>query len=435
MAEKYCTGKGVNKMSGPKSSSYRLSAAQLRALREEAERRRQEQIRKEKIRAAKEKIAIHKKKLDKYVVLMQHVVNEPFVTEDLKQKANDIISEAKSLAKQCLQDQNSDNLEQLESDNSSIEEKVKRLKASTDQICSVLPEVIASERMRIEDSIAEGFKFSLPDPIQQIVDKNAVVRQEISRRLDELSDFVLPDIAKHELDKLMKKAATITSLDFLENFLALEIDPFIKRCSICAEMDYIGVRTRYEILAKERHIIPKEFEYSAKGIEDMKAAADALEAEIMADRARAYIHEALEAAIQEMGYKLIGNRTVTRQKTGKQVKHNLYSLHSGTAVDVTFSDNGQIAMELGGITHSDRMPTAEESVELVEDMRGFCQDYAALERKLAERGIQTDRISIMPPAIEYARMINVEKYQLRDSTSEYQTQKARKQEQKYMKKE
>lgn len=422
-------------MSGPKSSSYRLSAAQLRALMEEAERRRQEQIRKEKIRISKEQIAIQKKNLDKLVALMQPVLSESFVSEELQQKANDVIRESQTIISQCLQDQKSDNLEQLESDSRVIKEKVKRLKAAADQVCLTMPEDIANERMRIEDSIADGFKFVLPEPIHQAAKKNSSIRQEISRRIDELGSFPLPDIAKRELENLMEKAATITSLDFLENYLTLDIDPFISRCQTCIEMDYLGIRARYEILAKERNTIPQEFEYSAKGIEEMKAAANTLEAEILADRERAYIHEALETAIQEMGYKLIGDRVVVRQKSGKQIKHKLYSLRDGTAVDVTLSDDGQISMELGGITHSDRVPTAEESVELVEDMKSFCKDYDVLERKLAARGVQTHRIRIVEPAIEYARMINVDKYQLSESTSEYQTQKTRRQEQKYFRKE
>lgn len=422
-------------MSGPKSSSYRLSAAQLRAIREEAERRRQEQIRKEKILAAKKQISIQGKTLADLATLMQPVLNEAFVTEELKQRAATVKMECQNIIMQCVQDQSSDSLEQLENESSLIKARVKQLKKEADQICIALPGVIADERMRIEDSIAEGFSFSLPEPIRQAVNKDASVRQQISSRFDELSSFVLPDIARQELDRLMKKAEAITSIDFLENYLVLDIDPFIKRCQICSGMDYAGIRTRYEILARERRIVPQDFDYSPEGIRDMKAAADALEAEILADQERAYIHEALEAAIQEMGYKLIGDRTVTRKKTGKQIKHSLYSLHDGTAVDVTFSDNGQIAMELGGITRSDRVPTAEESMELVEDMRNFCHDYAILEKKLAERGVQTSRISVMPPSAEYARMINVENYQLNDSAVDYQTQKTRKQEQKYMRKE
>ena len=263
----------------------------------------------------------------------------------------------------------------------------------------------------------------MTDTLQKEVNRDADIRREIDTRLDELRSLLLPQVALTELERLFQKAAEITSTDFLKNYLALDIDPFIKKCRTCAEMDYIGVRARYELLANERRIVPQDFDYSAQGITDMKAVSDTLEAELLADRERAYIYEVLESAIRDMGYKLIGDRVVVRPKTGKQIKHQLYTLHGGTAVDVTFSDNGQVAMELGGITHTNRAPTAEESTELVEDMRSFCRDYELLEKKLAERGIETSRISILPPASEYARMINADKYNLTETTTEYETQR------------
>ena len=58
----------------------------------------------------------------------------------------------------------------------------------------------------------------------------------------------------------------------------------------------------------------------------MKAESDAMESEVLEKREQTYIQEALDAAIREMGYKLVGNRTVVRKKTGKQIKHHLYIL-------------------------------------------------------------------------------------------------------------
>ena len=143
----------------------------------------------------------------------------------------------------------------------------------------------------------------------------------------------------------------------------------------------------------------------------MKEASDQLEMQILAGREQDYIKSSLDAAMLEMGYHLVGGR-VQIKKNGRHIQHGLYSLNSGTAVDVTYADNGQISMELGGISMMDRSPTVGESIQLVDDMQSFCQDYAVLEKKLAERGVRMTHISCMPPSAEYAQIINANDYEL-----------------------
>ena len=135
--------------------------------------------------------------------------------------------------------------------------------------------------------------------------------------------------------------------------------------------------------------------------------------------------------MREMGYEMVGDRVVTK-RTGKRIRHELYALHDGTAVDVTYADNGQISMELGGIGHSDRQPTSAESEQLVDDMRSFCQDYATLEKKLAERGVMTAHISRMPPAVEYAQIFNANDYAMTKPVSNYQAETGKRHEQQAM---
>lgn len=78
------------------------------------------------------------------------------------------------------------------------------------------------------------------------------------------------------------------------------------------------------------------FGCTADGIRAMQEANARMEEQILADRERSYINEALDAVMKEMGYELVGDRTQVK-KTGKRVRHELYSLREGTAVDVTFA--------------------------------------------------------------------------------------------------
>ena len=128
----------------------------------------------------------------------------------------------------------------------------------------------------------------------------------------------------------------------------------------------------------------------------------------------------------EMGYNLIGSRSVTK-KNGKHFENELYLFDEGTAVNVTRSDEGQITMELGGLDKIDRIPTALESQRLCEDMDEFCVDYEEIEKRLVEKGIKVKRISILPAEEQYAQIINVEDYNMKEDVEYYEvTQKRHK---------
>ena len=128
--------------------------------------------------------------------------------------------------------------------------------------------------------------------------------------------------------------------------------------------------------------------------------------------------------MQKMGYKLIGEREKTR-KNGKKFKNELYLFDEGTAVNVTFADNGQITMELGGIDHADRVPTDAESRQLSEDMQAFCDDYKEISAYLKKKGIEMTKISHLPPDSQYAQIINVSDYSLTETVADYSTRQTK----------
>ena len=118
-----------------------------------------------------------------------------------------------------------------------------------------------------------------------------------------------------------------------------------------------------------------------------------------------------------MGYDdLIGSRKV-RKKSGKCFRNELFTFNEGTAVNVTFSPDGQISMELGGLSREDRIPTADETEILTRDMESFCGEFVEFERRMLAKGIVVgSRIALSPPSAEYAAIINVNDYDVAEST-------------------
>ena len=134
--------------------------------------------------------------------------------------------------------------------------------------------------------------------------------------------------------------------------------------------------------------------------------------------ARSYIMDTVDDVMSEMGYEVIGSRDVTK-KNGRSFHDELYSYSSGTAINVIYSSDGQITMELGGLSHDDDLPNQSETELLTEEMQTFCSSFSTIEKKLAERGVLVGtRIALAPPDAEYAMKINLNDYQLRKDNVE-----------------
>lgn len=154
----------------------------------------------------------------------------------------------------------------------------------------------------------------------------------------------------------------------------------------------------------------RESIFSDKNILD-KAIAE-LEKIVVKQKEQAYIADCVDEVMHDMGYDLIGYRQV-RKKSGKQFKNELYRFGEETAINITYSPEGQISMELGGIAREDRIPTAEETDVLIQDMESFCGEFAEFEKRMREKGVIVgNRIALMPPTTDYAAIINVSDYEM-----------------------
>ena len=174
---------------------------------------------------------------------------------------------------------------------------------------------------------------------------------------------------------------------------------------------YDDLLLKCRILAEAGGFEVTEPDVTREGIEFLEEQARRLEKADLARREKEYIDQAVDEAMREMGYELVGDRTVVK-KNGRKVRHELYSLNEGTAVDVTYGADGQISMELGGLDTEDREPTHGESAQLVEEMRQFCTHYETLARRLARQGIEMRHMQLLPPEAEYAQIINISDYHM-----------------------
>lgn len=169
---------------------------------------------------------------------------------------------------------------------------------------------------------------------------------------------------------------------------------------------------RYQAMCTMLEKVPTPFSYSTEASAALKQEIEAMEVLVIKQHEQQYISECVDQVMADMGYDLIGVRDV-KKRNGKQFHNELYAFDEGTAVNVTYSSDGQIAMELGGLSHEDRLPTAEETQVLTEDMETFCGEFAEFEKRLCAKGIVLgNRIAMSPPSADYAAIINVNDYNI-----------------------
>lgn len=404
-------------MSGPKSSSYTLSAEQRRRILEELQRQREreEEHRRCEVETGRRsdllsKITAESGKLEIQIQRLIELKRESGYDLPVLEESDIQYRKAKN-AIENIRITKANTSGDLKKQNERLTECLLEI-SSLYSICSdQVSQVTDRYREELDSTISKGFHLSFAGLGIERRQKEDEQIRKINEELAQLSGLTLSANLQERLAEIRERADSITDQSFLKNFNAVVVIPFIKDCKeyavIQAEHDELLIQ--YAILAAECGLETKPVPYTREGLEFIKDEISLLKTRALEQKEREYIQTALDEAMREMGYELVGDRVVSK-KSGKRIRHELYSLENGTAVDITYSENGQITMELGGIDQTDRQPDSSESIQLVEDMKSFCSDYEALSRRLAERGVQTNHISLLPPSVEYAQIFNANDY-------------------------
>ena len=265
----------------------------------------------------------------------------------------------------------------------------------------------------IQENLGSSFDLSWDAPVAPSV-KDSIV----SVLSDLLSNSALSLELKIKIQNAIEKANNINNDDFLENFRAVTVKPIVDECqAYIRNMELYGaefeeLEAEYIVLCSQLHIVAKKYIVSENGVAEIKAEITKLENEVLEDSEQEYIAETIDEVMEEMGYDLIGSREVTK-KSGKRFRDELYTFSEGTAVNIRYDNQGKIAMELGGIDSTDRLPSSSEASRLEDEMVAFCDKFTEFEKRLAAKGIVCkNRVSHLPPKAEYAQIINTSDYEM-----------------------
>ncbi len=305
-----------------------------------------------------------------------------------------------------------------------IKQNVEALQKEIEKPIQQATVVVEKLENTAQDSIAEDLAayvyLDFSAPVE--VDALETERTELEAKLKAMFlDKECPNSLKEEIGEAMNSLGRIVSIDYLHTFSSLTIRALEAKSSLIKEQKKEEEKLRkdlldrYEVLCQLTGVQSNVDLFRSAEIETIEKEVERIELLAVKQREQEYISDCVEEVLSEMGYELLGSREV-KKKSGKKFRNELYSFDEGTAVNVTFSSDGQIAMELGGIAHEDRLPNEEEVGELTEDMETFCGEFAEIERRLKEKGVIVGtRIEMSPPAAEYAAIINVNDYQIHSS--------------------
>ncbi len=425
-------------MSGPKTSSYTLTPEQRRILEEQRRILEEQRITEQRKVHASQSIQRNSKELLQMGALFS---SEKQISAELyqrtgsdggfSQKYNELEMLVASVAGMVAKTDNN-NVHSLEKTAAAIENCVKKAEKMVRELSKIAAQNERKLRADLDTAIDAGLS-AMEDEDIVVETPDGDVKDKIQAQLLQMKEnALLPTEWKEEIDKALSKTDEMQDEGFLKNYFALTVSPLLKRCESFLT-GYEEWRGEFEKLSSEYTALCEMYYYVAQDYPCSPASVDVLKAEIQRIKEKAaeedeqaYISECLDEVMEEMGYAVLGSREVTK-KNGRHFRNELYTYGDGTAVNVTYSSDGRIAMELGGVDTADRLPDERETSLLCDSMERFCDDFKEIEERLLVKGVVLkERLSLLPPSPEYAQIINVSDYETKREAETIQAQKQRK---------
>lgn len=418
-------------MSGPKTSRYTLTPEQRRLL---AEQRRMEQRK----AVASEKIKRNSKRLLQVGGMFS---DEKQVASELRnrggndggfsQKIKELEALIPAIA-QMIAETDGNDVSALEKTAETASDCVEKAEKIIRELSDIAAQNETKLREQLDAAIDLGFSTSFDDAKPMIqISANDLKSQMRERLLQMKKNYMLPVGMLEEISDAVSEMDEIQDEVFLKNFSALTVSPLIKRCKKflseyeeCHE-EFEKLYAEYAALCELHCYTAQEYLCEAASVEALKIEIQRIKETAVREHEQAYISDCLDEVMEEMGYTVLGRREVTKQN-GKKFQNKLYTYGEGTAVNVTCSSDGKVAMELGGIDDADRLPDDGEASLLCDSMESFCDDFKEIEKRLLAKGvILAERIALLPPSAEYAQIINTSDYEIKGEAEKLKVKKQR----------
>lgn len=408
-------------MSGPKSSRYTLTAVQRRILAEQRRIEQEKQTCRSLLSSKLISVQQLRESFDGEIAVSDELFDRSGVDSGINSLV-DRLRETIDLVKAKTSTPESMSLDALKT----ICAEVETLNRHAHQLYLEIGTLASVNDETLNKSIDEDVAGAFSNP-EGMLDSFSISKQKMRRPLERML-FERPKLAPSLIDKLeaaRRKLLEISDERFLKNYETLTVSPLLSECKrYLSEYEEIGeeyeaTRSEYNALCLLAEVEPDGTICSRASLVRLRTEIKALENQLQEDDEQAYISNCIDEVMEDMGYTILGHRAI-KKRNGKHFTNELYSYDDGTAINVTYTQEGRITMELGGIDTADRLPDATEARKLHEHMELFCEDFLEIEKRLVQKGVVlSKRISILPPAVEYAQIINTSDYDMEKDTNSF----------------
>ena len=414
-------------MSGPKSARDTLTPEQRRILAEARECERKTKRELDKLQQHSGELASLKERLGTATTSIDMLVDRVGDGNEVQQSIRNSITQIKAIIQESAGLSMQSGLENLQAFNSkakTVEENARKLAVQYENQSNEINAILSK---KIEDSITGGMSIRIDDEIVKPQSYLESQKAKIKDALHEIqSSNVSSDLQKEGII-ILDRAQGITDDSFIDNYYAMTVLPYIKRCKAYEEQikeygeEFGELVSKYRYYSEYLGMPVISFTFSMDTLNSLRHEVAELESQSAKIEEQQYISESLDQVMRDMGYNVVGSREVVK-KSGRKFRNELYHFSEGSVVNVTYAANGQISMELGGVDTCDREPSEEESSVLCDEMVEFCDEFPEIERRLKEKGVVLmNRISMLPPAEEYAQIINVSDFNMTDKVDVLET--------------
>lgn len=405
-------------MSGPKSTRYTLTPEQRRILAEARERERKTRREMDKLQQNKNEIATLKSNLESAIKNVDMLVERIGVGKEEQTYIRTSLTEIQEVMQEASIINEQSGLEKLQYINAKIQTVAKSTKKAKALYEGQSKEIADKLSTDIDDSISSGMMIRVDEAIVKPLSHLEVQHKKIDELLNSVQALSISRELQEECMEIFRKAHEISNDGFIDNYYAMTVLPFVKKCKVYDEQLAEYGEEFEELTSKHRYYseylgLPMvQFVFSMDKLATLRLEVENLEKQCEQLEEQRHISESLDEVMRDMGYYVVGSREVTK-KSGRKFRNELYHFSEGAVVNITYAANGQISMELGGVDTCDREPSGAECAALCDEMTEFCGDFQEIEKRLKEKGVVlANRISMLPPVEDYAQIINISEYEM-----------------------
>ena len=413
-------------MSGPKSTRYTLTPEQRRILAEARERERKTRRELDKLQQNKSEIVTLKNNLELAIKNVDMLVERIGVGKEEQTYIRTSLTEIQEVMQEASIINEQSGLEKLQYINAKIQTVAKSTKKAKALYEGQSKEIADKLSTDIDDSISAGMMIRVDEEIVKPLSHLEAQHKKIDEVIDSVQALNISRELQEESIAIRQKAHEITSEGFIDNYYAMTVLPFVKKCKRYDEQlaeygeEFEELTSKHRYYSEYLGLPVVQFVFSMDKIETLKQEVNELEHQCEQLEEQRHISESLDEVMREMGYHVVGSREVVK-KSGRKFRNELYHFSEGAVVNITYAANGQISMELGGVDTCDREPSEAECVVLCDEMSEFCGDFQEIEKRLKEKGVVlANRISMLPPVEDYAQIINISEYEMTEEVDVFE---------------